>query len=548
MPFKFSLLTDVSDVVRGMAQVEDALEETADVLDDLGDDAQRSARKLEDGFEQAGRAADDLGDDAQRSARKLEDGFEDAARGIDSDAEKIRTAVSDATDKAADDGADSFKKLEKKFSDAVKGVLDDSKKMRKIGDDVTDATDRASEGVTEFKDEAASSVRETAASFGSVEDALDAVQEIAANALAGFGPAGAVAGIAAAAGIGIAISKLQEFAEKINETTEEALDLAGTLADADLNPGILINAERLREVMSTIVDERKWWELWQDRPITMMEQLKSASEEFGFSFTQLAQGVAGDSEQLEAALEMVNERIDAQREAITYADAATGIYTTTVGTVDAELTALRDTLQETADKHALAAEYAELMAEAEGGLADTVADAAAVQESYADAVTDSLTEAGQSWEDYTEDGIVNLAKYNDAIEAQAEAVRAYEENMVTVSKDLSAEALTYIASLGPSAAPLLQSFINAPLAEKQRTAANWDTLGRASTDGYKGSFNLTNTVQSELNRAQTTANASPIRTSFALNSTGLQTQLNTAVARLYVPTVRVDARLSARMV
>ena len=177
-----------------------------------------------------------------------------------------------------------------------------------------------------------------------------------------------------------------------------------------------------------------------------------------------------------------------------------------------------------------------------------VSDAAAVQESYADAVTDSLTEAGQSWEDYTEDGIVNLAKYNDAIEAQAEAVRAYEENMVTVSKDLSAEALTYIASLGPSAAPLLQSFINAPLAEKQRTAANWDTLGRASTDGYKGSFNLTNTVQSELNRAQTTANASPIRTSFAQNSTGLQTQLNTAVARLYVPTVRVDARLSARMV
>ena len=62
MPFKFSLLTDVSDVVRGMAQVEDALEETADVLDDLGDDAQRSARKLEDGFEQAGRAADDLGE------------------------------------------------------------------------------------------------------------------------------------------------------------------------------------------------------------------------------------------------------------------------------------------------------------------------------------------------------------------------------------------------------------------------------------------------------------------------------------------------------
>ena len=523
MPFKFSLLTDVSDVVRGMSKVDDALEQTADVLDDLGDDAQRSATKLEDGFEQA-------------------------ARGIDTDAEKIRHSVSDSTDKAADDGADSFKKLEKKFSDAVKGVLDDSKKMRKIGDDVTDATDRASEGVEEFKDEAQSSAKEAAASFGSVEDAIDYVRDVAAQAFSGFGPAGAAAGIALALGIGVGISKLEEMADKIDQTTEDALDMADTIATADLNPGILINAERLREVMSTIVDERKWWELWQDRPITMMEQLKSAADEFGLSFTQLAQGAAGDSGQLAAALDMVNERIDAQREAITYADAATGIYATTVGTVDGELTALRDTLQETADKHALAAEYAELMAEAEGGLADTVSDAAAVQESYADAVTDSLTEAGQSWEDYTEDGIVNLAKYNDAIEAQAEAVRAYEENMVTVSKDLSAEALTYIASLGPSAAPLLQSFINAPLAEKQRTAANWDTLGRASTDGYKGSFNLTNTVQSELNRAQTTANASPIRTSFALNSTGLQTQLNTAVARLYVPTVRVDARLSARMV
>ena len=88
MPFKFSLLTDVSDVVRGMSKVDDALEQTADVLDDLGDDAQRSATKLEDGFEQA-------------------------ARGIDTDAEKIRHSVSDSTDKAADDGADSFKKLEK---------------------------------------------------------------------------------------------------------------------------------------------------------------------------------------------------------------------------------------------------------------------------------------------------------------------------------------------------------------------------------------------------------------------------------------------------
>ena len=420
--------------------------------------------------------------------------------------------------------------------------------MRKIGDDVTDATDRASEGVEEFKDEAQSSAKEAAASFGSVEDAIDYVRDVAAQAFAGFGPAGAAAGIALALGIGVGISKLEEMADKIDQTTDDALDMADSIATADLNPGILINAERLREVMSTIVDERKWWELWQDRPITMMEQLKSASEEFGFSFTQLAQGVAGDSEQLEAALEMVNERIDAQREAITYADAATGIYTTTVGTVDGELTALRDTLQETADKHALAAEYAELMAEAEGGLADTVADAADVQEAYADAVADSLTDAGQSWEDYTDDGIVNLDKYNDAIEAQAEAVRAYETNLVAVSKDLSAEALTYISSLGPSAAPLLQAFVDAPLAERQRTAANWDRLGRVATDGYKGSFNLTTTVQNELTRAQNTANYSPIKPSFRLDSWALQSQLNTAVARLYVPTIRVDARLSSRMV
>src|SRR5690349_7362941 len=100
----------------------------------------------------------------------------------------------------AKEGAQAGDKLERTFRDLAK---DADSAGRKVGTNLDDGFDKAKRGADDFKDEANSSLRETAASISSVEDGLGAVQEIAANAFVGFGPVGAGAGLVAALGFGL---------------------------------------------------------------------------------------------------------------------------------------------------------------------------------------------------------------------------------------------------------------------------------------------------------------------------------------------------------
>ncbi|GAA1938209.1 hypothetical protein GCM10009775_32860 [Microbacterium aoyamense] len=124
--------------------------------------------------EDAAKSLDELGDEGDQSGRKLEAALRDASRASD--------------------------KLDRSVKDTSKGVDD-------------------------LKGEANQTGREMAASFKEPADALDAVQELAANAFQGFGPAGAVAGLAAATGIGLVTSEIirqQEEAEKMRERLTSA--------------------------------------------------------------------------------------------------------------------------------------------------------------------------------------------------------------------------------------------------------------------------------------------------------------------------------------
>ncbi|MCR2785438.1 MULTISPECIES: hypothetical protein [unclassified Microbacterium] len=168
------------------AQVKDlsaAFDEVADSLDDLASDAARSGSKVEDAAEEMGDSFKDVAKDADAAADKMEDSFRDMVR----DAKR-----------AGDD----------------------------VGDGLDQGFKKAGDGVQEFKSEANSTAREAAASFsGSAEDIGDAFQEVTANAFAGFGPAGAAAGLVAAAGIGVVTAELQkqqEEADKLKERLSSA--------------------------------------------------------------------------------------------------------------------------------------------------------------------------------------------------------------------------------------------------------------------------------------------------------------------------------------
>lgn len=230
MPIKIDFLSNVRDLIRGTDDVETALDDVADSLDDMARDAKTGGRE------------------AERAVEKLEDSFRDAARRAKD--------LGDAGDKA--------------------------------GDDVKRGMRRAEDGVEEFRDEANSTARESAASFdGSAESIGDAIQEIAANAFAGFGPAGAVAGLAAAAGIGLAMAGF----ENLKESEEESKKRAGEWAQAYVEAGgkVLTAATTTAKALAIATD-----------PDTF-EQAKTNAKNWGVDVSVAVAAMAGEKWALKAA-------------------------------------------------------------------------------------------------------------------------------------------------------------------------------------------------------------------------------------------------------
>jgi hypothetical protein len=147
------------------------------------------------------------------------------------DAEKALENLEDAVGDAGKGGAKDLDKIEDELKDVQKA-------SKKTGDDVgrnmDDGFKKAGDGASTFKDEADGTAREVAASFdGSAESIAGGFQELAANALAGFGPGGAVLGLAAAAGIGIGTALFQDA----QEASEELKESAGEWAQAYIDEG-----------------------------------------------------------------------------------------------------------------------------------------------------------------------------------------------------------------------------------------------------------------------------------------------------------------------
>lgn len=173
---KFTLVSDVRSMLTGMQDAEKALDDVAGSMDDLAADAQKAGRKT----------GDELADGVEGGTDRVVKSFREMAR------------------------------------DVAKHTKDTGKSL---GDDINDGADRAESGLDDFKEEAAGTARETAASFsGSADDIAGSFQEIAANALAGFGPIGSAAGLALAAGFGTLYTRITEDAAKAEQRVSDMYD------------------------------------------------------------------------------------------------------------------------------------------------------------------------------------------------------------------------------------------------------------------------------------------------------------------------------------
>jgi hypothetical protein len=165
-----------------------------------------------------------------------------------------------------------------------------------------------------MRDEAAGTAREAAASFSSLEDGADVLQETLANAFAGFGPAGMAAGILAAAGVGLVISQLTDQAEKTNENKQKMLDLAQVIRD---NGGVLTDADYIAQMDAygyAIQDTKEWFEIFQDDAVSGWQELKKIQDAAGLSASEVYKAGFGDAKDAQATLEVVTKKIQVLKE------------------------------------------------------------------------------------------------------------------------------------------------------------------------------------------------------------------------------------------
>ena len=198
--------------------------------------------------------------------------------------------ISENLDDLAKEGKQTSDKLEASFRDLARSA----QRVK------TDGTDKAKDGLNDFKSEADGTAREVAASFdGSAESIAGGFQEVAANALAGFGPIGAAAGLAAAVGIGFVTQELAKqeestkrlkgyFSDAYQTAAEEGrkyIDAATIIAEAN---DIIYNPERAGE--------------W--------KQLQEDALEIGLKGSDLALAQAGDQESLNKVIELTGAAYD----------------------------------------------------------------------------------------------------------------------------------------------------------------------------------------------------------------------------------------------
>lgn len=262
----------------------------------------KAAGNLADEFEKVSDSLDDLA----RDSKKTEDAISDIGDGAKDAGKDIERHLDNATKEAGEE-AD---KLEKKFKDAFQDV---KKQSRDAGDDVGKNSrkgfEEAGDATETFKEEAKQNLSETVSSFrGDSEDIAQIAQDILGGVVADLGPVGAAAGAAAAAGIGIAVSKLQELADKINESKERVGELAIEFKDAGGRLDEMNLVGLFDEWLVEIQDARSWFEVWQDDAITNLDNVRTAIEGTGISLGMLYDAFSeNDTSALEGYIEKLKE-------------------------------------------------------------------------------------------------------------------------------------------------------------------------------------------------------------------------------------------------
>jgi hypothetical protein len=419
-------------------------------------DFQRTTRDVAEGVNDVADSLDDLARDAQRSGDRMGDGITDGAR----------------------EGERGLERLERSFRDMSDSAQRESRSAgRDIDRNVRQGSDSARDGIREIGDESASTAKEAAASFdGSAESIGDAFQEVAANAFAGFGPAGLIAGVAAAAGIGLVFSKIEEGAESTEAFKERVSELAGEFIETGKSGAVSLEF---------IIDKLKSMATETEDNATGLEDLRDASDRSGSSFKDLADAYSGSTDQLK---ELVKEGKDHLKNLQDEAD----LVDTTTNAGVAKYNQLMDQIAGQEQYNAYMGEAktaAEEAAEAEANYAAAGGPEMELKAARLEALNDKYDEiAGSASEFISEEtGLFDVSGYIASMDARIAALQNY--NTQIGESALTEEAKSFLDSQGQdAAASLFAGYQTATDAEKAKLNDIWSEAGSENSGSYTNTF------------------------------------------------------------
>jgi predicted house-cleaning noncanonical NTP pyrophosphatase (MazG superfamily) len=400
----------------------------------------------------------------------VEDALEDVAKEGDRAGESLEDALRGAQ-RETEELADEHKALGKVIREEA------SRSSRAVSDGSRSSTRDAKRGLDDLKDESRQTARESAASFdGSAQSIVDAFQEVSANAFVGFGPAGIAAGLAIAAGIGLAGSAItaqqentEAFKQKVAELTAEFLE-SGSVGKRSFSAVL-----QLAKGLATETDDSK----------TNLEDLRKVADTLKVPLSDVVYAYAQGGAALDNLIGKNRELITAENDRLIAEDRNANSSLGSIGdllTADGEYQRLLDEINGTLTTQKGVIDAA--------GEASALAAAAGLSHwqlkaDVVDAVNEAYDTAAGAVDDYVdaETGIFNVARYIAAMQAREQALKDYQQTLA--SSPLTAEAKSFLTDQGAEAAAQFLAGYKAAAPEQQSELNRlWTEAGRTNSAAY----------------------------------------------------------------
>ncbi|TPW75898.1 hypothetical protein [Schumannella soli] len=455
---KLPITGDNKDFLRATKGAADSAEDLADSLSDLGragsKELDRVTGSLDDISDHANILSknwDGVARDAKSSARKQEDALERVAR------------EAKETQQAAEKIGDGF--------DAARRETDRFKR------DSTQALSRTSEVAAETKQEIASNLGEGLSSFrGDLADIPQLFQDTLGGLSSSIaplaGPAGLIATVAGAAGLGLIAGAMEEngtqteaFRGKVSSLIDALVEVGGT------EPNIDFIADQLREMASNLDSGNS--ELGE-----LYRNFRKSGTAGIQSFKDVALAVAGAGGDYDKLIKKNEDYLRNLRDENGIASAGgNAVKQANTEKIDSTL-ALINKLKE---QQSVAEEAANAQkAYAQSGAAE-MQKAAEIQASASDAIASGYDDIRQAAADAAtaEDGAFDVSKYLSGVEAQKVAVVAFKENLAAMK--LTPEEWENFFALDDTVQQnLAASFASGDTTLKAQIAASLDDAGSKS--------------------------------------------------------------------